>query len=180
MKTRNLIQIGGVALAMIITFTIGSSTLSGQNRIAAKSAASLMDEPASDVVGVWEAVNVPAENDCATGAPLPGTPIIRVLNTFNQGGTGWLEDNAPFDGPYRSTGATIWKRTTGRNFSYYNLHYTFDPDKTFVFTIKQRSNLTLSKDGNSFTETGTFDVVIPDGTVVYSGCFNAESHRITF
>jgi hypothetical protein len=125
-------------------------------------------------------VNVPAENDCATGEPLPGTPVIRVLNTFNQGGTGWLEDNAPFDGPYRSTGATIWKHTTGRNFSYYNLHYTFDPDKTFVFTIKQRSNLTLSKNGNSFTENGTFDVVIPDGTVVYSGCFNAESRRITF
>ena len=123
---------------------------------------------------------MPAENDCVTGLPLPGTPIIRVLNTFNQGGTGWIEDNAPFDGPYRSTGASIWKRTSARNYTYLNLHYAFNPDKTFTFTIKQRSNLTLSKDGNSFIENGTFEVIIPDGTVVYAGCFNGTSHRMTF
>jgi len=176
MKTRNSIKSLVIASAMMLIVTVLTTMASGQN----KSAPLVTEDSGNDLVGVWEALNVPAENDCATGAPLPGTPIIRVLNTFNQGGTGWLEDNAPFDGPYRSTGATIWKRISGRNYSYLNLHYTFNPDKTFVFTISQRSNLTLSKDGNSFTENGTFDVIIPDGTVIYSGCFNAESHRITF
>lgn len=166
MKRRNLDQVCGISFALVCIFAMGSVAFA--------------QEPSNDIVGVWEAVNVPAENDCVTGAPLPGTPTIRVLNTFNQGGTGWLEDNAPFDGPYRSTGASIWKRTSGRHYSYLNLHYTFNPDKTFVLTIRQRSDLTLSKDGDSFAEKGTFDVIIPDGTIVYSGCFVAESHRIVF
>jgi len=180
MKRKNVIQLLIVALAVTFMFTNNSAVIYGQTRAGTSSASLVTEDQPNDLVGVWEAVNVPAENDCVTGQPLPGTPTIRVLNTFNFGGTGWLEDNAPFDGPYRSTGASIWKRLSGRNYTYYNLHYTFDPDKTFVFTIKQRSNLTLSKDGNSFTENGTFDVVIPDGTVIYSGCFNAESRRVVF
>jgi len=72
------------------------------------------------------------------------------------------------------------KRTSGRNYTYLNVHYAFDPDKTFTLTIKQRSNLKLNKDGNSFTENGTFEVIIPNGTIVYAGCFNATSHRLTF
>jgi hypothetical protein len=168
-----------IALAMTFTLTIGSSLIFGQDKVDNQSV-KLADEQGNDLVGVWEAFEVPAENDCVTGLPLPGTPIIRVLNTFSQGGTGWLEDNAPFDGPYRSTGASIWKRTSGRNYTYLNVHYAFNPDKTFTLTIKQRSNLTLSRDGNSFTENGTFEVIIPNGTVVYAGCFNATSHRMTF
>jgi hypothetical protein len=169
---KNTIHTFIIALAMIITLAIGSCVALGQNGSA--------DADSSTIVGVWEAFEVPAEDDCATGAPLPGTPTIRVLNTFNQGGTGWLEDNAPFDGPYRSTGASIWKHDSGRNYAYVNWHYTFNPDKTFVVTIRQKGNLTLSRDGNSFTEKGTFDIIIPDGTVVYSGCFSDTSHRLTF
>jgi hypothetical protein len=92
----------------------------------------------------------------------------------------YVEDNAPFDGPYRSTGAGIWKRTSGRHYTYLNVHYAFNPDKTFTFTIKQRANLTLSRDGNSFTENGTFEVIEPSGTVVYAGCYAATAHRLTF
>lgn len=180
MKKRNLTQIFGIVLSILIMLTLGTSIISAQDKTGRQLAVSSAAESSIDLVGVWEAVNVPAENDCATGLPLPGTPMIRVLNTFNQGGTGWLEDNAPFDGPYRSTGATIWKRTLGRNYTYLNLHYTFNPDKSFVFTIRQRSNVTLSKDGNSITENGTFDVIIPNGTTIYSGCFSAESSRINF
>src|SRR6478609_2282100 len=145
MKKRNLIQTFAIALAMMAALTIAPEMISAQNMTSTELENSRTADDSNDIVGVWEAVNVPAENDCATGAMLPGTPIIRVLNTFNQGGTGWLEDNAPFDGPYRSTGASIWKRTSGRNYTYLNLHYTFNPDKSFVFTISQRSNLTLSR-----------------------------------
>src|SRR5436190_15340115 len=106
MKTRILTQTFFIASAMIITLTIGSSTSFGQDKADKPSPAAHADDTANDIVGAWEAFEVPAENDCTTGLPLPGTPIIRVLNTFNQGGTGWIEDNAPFDGPYRSTGAS--------------------------------------------------------------------------
>jgi hypothetical protein len=102
-----------------------------------------------------------------------------VSQTFNQGGTGTLEDNAPYDGPYRSIGASIWQRTSGRNYSYVNFHYSFMPDKTFLWTIKQKSDLTLSADGNSFTEKGTFEGIAPNGDVLFSGCFVAAAHRLT-
>ena len=187
MKTRK--QTFVIALAMMATLAIGSSVAFGQDKDDNQSADSLTVEQSKTVgnkgrgntlVGVWEEVDVPAETDCATGLPLPGTPIIRALLTFNQGGTMYVEDTAPFDGPYRSTSGGIWKRTSGRNYTYVNVHYAFNPDKTFTFTIKQRSNLTLSRDGNSFTENGTFEVIAPNGDVVYSGCFAATAHRLTF
>ncbi len=180
MNTKKTTQTFVIALAMTFTLAIGTTMVFGQDKADKQVIDASTDDAGNDLVGVWEALNVPAENDCVTGAPLPGTPIIRVLNTFNQGGTGWLEDNAPFDGPYRSTGASIWKRTSGRNYTYVNWHYTFNPDKSFVFTIKQRASLTLSRDGNSFTEKGTFDVIIPNGNIIYSGCFSDTSHRLQF
>lgn len=174
-KTKQTVIVTLIVVAML---NIGSSIVSSQDRVGNGIMELRNEDAGKDLVGVWEAFEVPAENDCATGLPLAGTPSIRVLNTFSQGGTGWLEDNAPFDGPYRTTGATIWKQTSGRNYTYINVHYVFMPDKTFTLTIKQRSNVKLSSDGNSFTEKGTFDVVIPTGAVVHSGCFSATSHRI--
>jgi len=189
MKIRTLTQTFALALAMMFTLTIGSSVALGQDKDDKQSADSLTVEQSKTVdneghgntlVGVWEEVDVPAETDCVTGLPLPGTPIIRALYSFNQGGTMYVEDTAPFDGPYRSTGAGIWKRTSGRNYTYVNVHYAFDPDKTFTFTIKQRASLTLSRDGNSFTENGTFEVIAPNGNVVHAGCYAATAHRLTF
>lgn len=130
------------------------------------------------VVGVWEQANVPMEYDCTTGEPLPGTPTVRVMQTFNVGGTGWIEDTAPVEGPYRSTGATVWKRTSKRGYTYTNRHYSFMPDNTFVFVVKQHSNLILSPNGNSFTENGQFELQTPDGTVIYTGCFRGTSTRL--
>ncbi len=180
MNTKNTIQTFVIALALMLAVAIVPMMVFGQNKADKQTIASSQDEQGNDLVGVWEAVDVPAENDCITGLPLPGTPIIRVLNTFNQGGTMYVEDTIPFEGPYRSTGGGIWKRTSGRNYTYVNLHYSFDPDKTFLFTVKLKSNLTLSRDGNSFTENGTFQVVEPNGNVIYAGCFNGTSHRLRF
>jgi hypothetical protein len=145
-----------------------------------KQSAAAQEEQGNDLVGVWEEFDVPAETDCVTGLPLPGTPTIRALYSFNQGGTMYVEDNAPFDGPYRSTGAGPWKRNSGRKYTYLNLHYAFSPDKTFTVAIKQKSNLTLSQDGNSFTENGTFEVIEPGGNVIYAGCFAATAQRFKF
>ena len=57
----------------------------------------------------------------------------------------YVEDTFPLSGPYRSTGGGVWTRTSGRNYTYANLHYEFNPDKTFLYTIKQKSNLRLSR-----------------------------------
>src|SRR6266404_3853040 len=179
MKTRTLTQTFTLALAMMATLAMGSAIVFGQDKTNQQSTTSSTEEQGNALVGVWEEFNVPAETDCVTGLPLPGTPIIRALYSFNQGGTMYVEDNAPFDGPFRSTGAGIWKRT-GRHYTYINLHYAFNPDKSFTSAIKQRADLTLSQDGNSFNERGTFEVVEPGGNVLYAGCFAATATRLVF
>jgi hypothetical protein len=108
-------------------------------------------------------------------------PTIRALLTFNQGGTMYVEDTFPFSGPYRTTGGGIWIRTSARHYTYGNVHYEFDPDKTFTLIIKQRSDVTLSRDGKSFTENGTFQGIDPNsGNVLFGGCFAASATRPRF
>lgn len=173
MNTKNTeIQNFFTALAMIIILMIGTTTSFGQKGLIEPT-----ENSANDLVGVWEAVGVPAENECVTGEPMG--ELINVTYTFNQGGTMYAEDTLSID-RYRNTGSGIWKRISGRDYTYRFFHYGFDPNGTFLFTVKGKSNLTLSKDGNSLTEQGTFDIVAPDGTVFYSGCFNGTSNRVTF
>ena len=75
----------------------------------------------------------------------------------------------------------MWERTARRTYTYGNLHYEFDVSKTLRLLIKQRSTLTLSRDGNSFTENGTFEGLDPgDGSVLFSGCFAARAMRPQF
>ena len=176
----------GVALAMMGALTVGSSAAFGQSQdekqlaesLSAGQGKSLDNEgPGNNLVGVWEEV-APAEVDCQTREPLG--PTIRALLTFNQGGTMYVEDTFPLSGPYRSTGGGIWTRTSGRRYAYGNLHYEFDPDKTFLFAIKQRSTLTLSRDGKSFTENGAFEGIDPSGNVLFAGCFAARATRVPF
>ena len=163
-----------IALAMMITLAIVPTMAFGQTRILNPP----LGNQGNDLVGVWEAVGVPSENDCVTGAPIG--ELINVTYTFNQGGTMYAEDTLSVD-RYRTTGSGIWKRTSGRNYTYRFFHYAFNPDGTFFATVKGSSNLTLSRDGNSLTESGTFQLIAPDGTtVIYAGCFNGTSHRVTF
>ncbi len=169
MNAKKTTQTFVIALAMMLALTIGSTTGFGQ----------LFNSPAegkdNDLVGVWEYVG-PVEADCQTRVPFG--PTIRALYTFNQGGTMYVEDTFPLSGPYRSTGGGIWKRASGRNYTYGNVHYEFDPDRTFLFTIKLKSNLTLSRDGNSFTENGSFEGVDSNGNILFGGCFSGTAHRL--
>jgi len=174
MKTKNTTQTFVIALAMMLALAIVPTLAFGQTRILNQSE----DNRGNDLVGVWEAVGVPSENDCVTGAPIG--ELINVTYTFNQGGTMYAEDTLSID-RYRTAGSGIWKRTSGRNYTYRFFHYAFNPDGTFFATVKGSSNLTLNKGGNSLTESGTFQLIAPDGTtVIYAGCFNGTSHRVTF
>jgi len=178
MNTRSLTQIFVIALAMMLAVAIMPSMAFGQEKDDKQSAAAPADEQGNDLVGVWEEV-APAGVDCQTRVPFG--PTIRALYTFHQGGTMYVEDTFPLSGPYRSTGGGIWKRTSGRNYTYGNVHYEFDPDRTFTLIIKQRSDLKLGRDGNSFTENGTFEGIDPaSGAVLFAGCFAATAHRLTF
>jgi hypothetical protein len=178
MNTKNTTKTFVIALAMMLALAIVPTMAFGQDKDDNQSIISPQDSRGNDLVGVWEAVGVPSENDCATGTPIG--PLINVTYTFNQGGTMYAEDTLSID-RYRTTGSGIWKRISGRYYTYRFFHYAFNPDGTFFATVKGSSNLTLSWDGNSLTESGTFQLIAPDGTtVIYAGCFNGTSHRVTF
>ena len=167
-KTQNFI----FALTVTIILSVGSAAVFGQKQLIEPT-----EDSGNDLVGVWEAVGVPTHNDCETGEPMG--ELINVTYTFNQGGTMYAEDTLSLD-RHRTTGSGIWKRISGRNYTYRFFHYGFDANGVFLYTVKGRSDLTLSKDGNSLTEQGSFKLVTPDGTVIYSACFNGTSNRVTF
>jgi len=129
------------------------------------------------LIGAWEYVG-PVSVDCQTREP--NGPDVRVSLLFNQGGTMFVEDTMPIEGPYRTTGPGIWNREETGEFSYAHMHYSFLPDNTFLFTIKQRSRLRLSRDGNSYSEKGTFEAIASDGTVLFTGCFGGTAQRVVF
>ena len=129
------------------------------------------------LIGAWEYVGA-VSVDCDTRQP--NGPEIRASYMFNQGGTMIMEDTLPIEGPYRTTGPGVWKRENSGEFSYGHMHYSFAPDNTFLGTVKVRSRLRLSTDGNSFTEKGTFDVIAPDGVVWFSGCLEGTATRVIF
>ncbi len=174
-----------IALAMMITLTIGSSMVFGQNKADNQSTDLSQNEQGNTLVGVWESV-APIGVDCQTREPFG--PTIRSLYNIAQGGTMSEENTDEInDGPYRTTGHGIWKRTLGRNYTAAYMHYSFLPDKTFIVIVKVRTNITLSHDSDSFTENGTFEVLDRDGNPIpdedgnpIRGCFSATASRLNF
>ena len=73
MKRKNVIQILVIAVVVTFIFTKNSAVTYGQSRAGTSSTSLGTEDQTNDLVGAWEAVNVPAENDCVTGQPLPGT-----------------------------------------------------------------------------------------------------------
>jgi hypothetical protein len=179
MKTRTLTQTFVLALAMMFTLTTGSSLAFGQDKDDKQLINSPQDEQGNDLVGVWQ-VSASATVDCQTGVPDPNSPQVRILYSFNQGGTMSEEEAQPFDGPYRASALGIWKRTSGRNYTAVFTNFVFNPDKTLALVVKQRTNIRLSRDGNSFSERGTFELRDPEDNLVFSGCFADTAHRFTF
>ncbi len=176
MKTKT--QIFVIALAMTLALAIAPTMAFGQIKILP-----LPQEQSNDLVGVWESVG-PALNDCVTGLPAPDSPIIRVLQKFNQDGTMTEENTDPIEGPYRTTAHGIWERIRGQQQQYraFYMHYSFAPDKTHIATVKIRSIITLS--GDLYNEKGSVEVLDPQNNdkIFFTGCFNSgyTSTRLTF
>ena len=167
---KHVSAIAAVALALAIVPTLAF----GQNNDRSDNSA----HPKNALVGSWE---IAASNtyDCATGQP-DGAPPTPINYTFNLGGTMTeIEANA-IDGPYRSSAQGIWQHLSGNRYFAAFTNYSFNPDRTHAVTIKYRTYLTLSWDKQSFTERGTAEVRIPDGTVVANVCFADTGTRFTF
>lgn len=148
------------------------------------------DEHVDPLVGAWESVS-PGQVDCQTRQPLPDAPIIRSAYTIHRGGTMSEENTDPIEGPYRSSGFGIWKRASGLHYVAGYQHYGFVdqellPTKQLGAVVKVRTSIRLSRDGKTFVESGRFAVFFPDpvtselGEPIFSGCFAAMAHRVTF
>jgi len=170
MKIKNTTKTFAIALIMIFALAIAPTMAFGQIRVIN----SPQDGKGNALVGVWESVG-PALNDCETGLPAPGSPIIRVLQKFNQDGTMTEENTDPIEGPYRTTAHGIWERIAGRQYRAFYVHYGFAPDKTHVATVKIKSIITLSRDARTYNEKGTVEVLDPQNNdeILFTGCFNS-------
>ena len=180
MKTT--VQTVVTALAMMLALTVAPTPAFGQDNGDTQSTAG-SEGRGNTLVGVWETL-APALNDCETGEPLPGSPVIRVLQKFNRDGTMAEENTDPVEGPYRTTAHGIWERIQGREYRAFYLHYGFAPDKTHVATVRIRSIITLSGDSKTFNERGTVEVLDPQNNdaILFTGCFNSgyRATRLTF
>jgi hypothetical protein len=171
------------ARTLVLTLTVVA--LAGSGLVRAQD-----DEQVDPLVGVWESVS-PSQVDCQTRQPLPDAPIIRAAYTIHHGGTMSEVNTDPIEGPYRSSGFGIWKRTSGRNYVAGYQHYGFVdqnllPTKQLGAVVKVLTSIRLSRDATTFVESGTFGVFFPDpvtselGEPIFGGCFAAMAHRVTF
>jgi hypothetical protein len=164
MNTRLLKQTAVLALAMMVTLSIGSSVLFGQ------------DKPEGNTLtGTWQSVVTP--RDCQTGTPAPFS--FKALTTFNQGGT-MSEDALDVTSPYRTGGHGIWQRTSGHQYTVAWMFYTFAPNGAFSGSVKVRVNKTLGPDFNSLTGDGAVQVYDLNGNLVFTGCSDETATRFAF
>ncbi len=173
MNTRILTQTFVIALAMMITLTIGSAMVFGQDNTDKQSV--ILPAEGNTLEGTWQAIVTP--RDCHTGVPAPFS--FKALTTFMQGGT-MSEYAANMDGPYRSSGHGIWKRNSRRQYTVAWTFFTFAPNGAMTGSVKVTVNKTLSQDFNSLTGDGFVQVSDPNGNIVFTGCSDETATRFTF
>ena len=120
------------------------------------------------IVGTWQTVVTP--RNCATGAPV--APAFPGILTFTEGET--------LTGT--STAVTsvygVWERIEGRrNYSFAFLSLRYNASGVFIGTQKVRQTAELSADGNSFTSTGTIEILDANGNVIGNGCSTSTGTR---
>ena len=120
------------------------------------------------IVGTWQTVVTP--RNCATGAPV--APAFPGILTFNEGET--------LTGT--STAVTsvygVWDRAEGRrNYSFAFLSLRYNASGVFIGTQKVRQTAEISADGNSFTSTGTVEILDVNGNIIGNGCSTSTGTR---
>ncbi len=100
---------------------------------------------------------------------------FKVLASFAAGGalTHSVSLN-PAQSPFHGT----WKRTGRRTYVWSGQSFGYDDDFVFGATIHVRDEITLAKDGESFTAKGRVRVIGLDGTVFVDAPSTVEAVRI--
>jgi hypothetical protein len=171
MNTRTMKRALVVAMTVMGTLTIGSTSVFGQGKADQNSD----DSQGNTLVGVWQ--SVVTLRDCVTGAPAPTS--FKGVSTYMQGGTS-SEDSLDPSSPYRTPAQGIWERVAGRQYISARTYFTFSPTGVATGTVRNEGTTTLSQDFNSSDTYGMVHVFIPDGTLVHTGCYTATATRFEF
>ncbi len=178
MTMRTLRAMCGVALMLMLTLTVTPMRASAQEDAHDREDGQLQEESSKrssgngKLVGVWD-VRV-TNRDCQTGDPT-ATPPLRVMNMFNRGGT-LLETGSGLP-TRRGPGLGTWQYLGGRSYSSVFRFFRFNADGTFAGSRRVARTIELSKDGNEFTATASFEIFDANDNVIQIGCATETATR---
>ena len=130
--------------------------------------------------GVWS-VQVTILSTCGpTGVPVGALPSII---TFTRDGKVIETPGTPLVGPLPilrvSPGLGAWQHEGGRHYSGAFTFFRVNvPANTFAGSQKITESITLSKDADEFTATGTAEVFDTNGNLVSTGCNTLAGARM--
>lgn len=183
MKNKLLKTIGTTALAILILTIFGQTRLLAQenSKTEDQSATQTMENISFDgesdktLTGVWE--TFVTQRNCLTGAPV--APELQGLQTYDAGGT-----LSEFGGNnLRSPGHGIWQRAQDttldgrRSFSMKFIFLRFNASGVFLGKQRITQTIRLSTAGDSYSSSGTVEVLDLSGNVIGSGCATATATR---
>lgn len=156
--------IGGAATGVLIVALVMQVWVSAQ----------VQDGGEQGLIGSWD-VQVTAR-DCATGDPLPFLPTFAAVQTYHHGGT-MLASNLGSPGVIGLEGHGVWEHGKGRQYAIAFRVLKFNPDGTFAGRDVIRDVISLGLDGNTYTSTGTVEVLAPNGDLIVRGCATTTATR---
>ncbi len=158
MKNKFMQKVVGTALGLLILITGAQVFVSAQEG----------EKQGRSIVGTWQTSVTP--RNCQTGNPV--APAFPGILTFNKGGTLTGTSTAV------SSVYGVWERERGwQNYSFAFISLRYSPDGTFIGTQKVRQTVTLGADGNSFTSTGSAEILNANGNIIGTGCSTSTGTR---
>ena len=127
--------------------------------------------------GVWQ-VEVTILSDCG---PNPTVMLqLPVLDTFTRDGKVIEAPGTPlsFEGLRTSPGLGTWEHEKGQQFSAVFRAFRINFDNTPAGSITFNEAIELSRDGDSFTSTGTADFFDTSGNLVAHACHTLAGTRL--
>jgi hypothetical protein len=114
----------------------------------------------ANLVGVWNITSKPV--DCASGQLLPVPPIVGII-AFHAGGTS--TEAAPTAAP-RTPGLGTWSRTGFSSFAATAHVMNYDINGFSTGSLVVRREITVARDGGSFSATGRTTITDISGNQV--------------
>ena len=151
----NRFSFASMVLAVLLLLTATNVVINSESALAQD----------HQLVGSWQLI------DPASGA------FIGLL-TADGSGTTIVSSTVSAPAAFVSTAHGVWKKT-GKTYSITNRAFLYDAEGNLLFTRKVRSNVKLSRDGQSFTSDVVIDVMQLDGTVIQTLELTADGRRIT-